>query len=507
MSDLFSWALAPFSACACSLTLGALVLILLLFLLSWRGRVKRRHGARGPFPPGPTGWPLLGNLPQLDLHHLPQELMRLSKKYGPVFSVRLGTTKVVVVSGYKTVHDALLRHGNEFCERPVYPLIENNGLNNGVLWRRGEGHRVLRRFTLTTLRNLGLGQRSIEEHIIKESSFLLQQIGHHEGEPFEPFDSLNSAVANIICSMLFGQRYEYDDEKFVQLLHLLNEDFVLLGNASAKVYNFCPFMHYLPGSHQKLVANVGRIIKFINSKMNQHLYAESKLTPEDYIDAFLMQGAEQKNNDETLYSKGTLTLVLHDLFGSGVVTTSTTLRWALLLMVTHPEVQSKVQAEIDEVLGSCHPTMEDRERLPYTNAVVHEVQRYANILPLGLPRATSSDVNFLGFFISKGTYIIPLLHAVLRDENYWTTPYDFNPSHFLNNEGTFDLPAAFLPFGAGPRLCIGEKLARVELFIFFSTLLQNFSFEAPPGHPLPDLTPIDGLACGPKGYDLCAVRR
>uniref|UniRef100_UPI00358E1BCA cytochrome P450 2F2-like n=1 Tax=Myxine glutinosa TaxID=7769 RepID=UPI00358E1BCA len=506
MSDLFSTALAAVSFNVSSLTLGAFVLILLLFLLSWFRGVKRRDGA-APFPPGPPGWPLLGNLPQLDLAHLPEELMKLSKNYGPVFSVRLGTTPVVVLSGYKAVHEALLGHGNEFCERPVYPLIENNHLNNGVVWRRGEGHRILRRFTLTTLRNLGVGQRSIEERIIKESSFLLQQIGHHEGKPFEPFDGLNSAVANIISSLLFGNRYEYDDEEFIQLLHLLNEDFVLLGNACAKVYNVCPLVHYLPGLPRTLVANVGRIITFVNGKMNEHLSAESKPTPTDYIDTFLMKVAEQKENGETLYSKATLTLLLHDLFGSGVVTTSTTLRWALLLMVTHPEVQSKVQAEIDDVLERCPPTLADRERLPYTNAVVHEVQRYANILPLGLPRATSSDVNYLGFFISKGTYVIPLLHAVLRDENYWTTPYDFNPSHFLNKDGDFILPDAFLPFGAGPRICIGEKLARTELFIFFSTLLQHFSFKAPPGHPRPDLTPIDGLACGPKAYDMCAVER
>ncbi|NWI70083.1 CP2K1 protein, partial [Todus mexicanus] len=110
----------------------------------------------------------------------------------------------------------------------------------------------------------------------------------------------------------------------------------------------------------------------------------------------------------------------------------------------------------------------------YTDAVVHEIQRFANIVPMSLPHETTEDVTLKGYFIPKGTYIIPLLASVLQDKSQWEKPDIFYPEHFLDSEGKFVKKDAFMPFSAGRRICAGETLAKMELFLFFTSLLQRF---------------------------------
>uniref|UniRef100_A0A670HWD8 Uncharacterized protein n=1 Tax=Podarcis muralis TaxID=64176 RepID=A0A670HWD8_PODMU len=204
-----------------------------------------------------------------------------------------------------------------------------------------------------------------------------------------------------------------------------------------------------------------------------------------------------------------LKTVVANLITAGMETTSTTLRWGLLLMMKYPEIQIKVQEEIAKVVGSSQPRIEHRRKMPYTDAVVHEIQRIANINPTNLPHATATDVTLNGYFIPKGTYIITLLSSVLHDESQWEKPYKFYPEHFLNSEGKFIKRDAFMPFSAGRRACIGETLAKMELFLFFTSLLQRFTFQPPPGTSQEDLdlTPAVGVITPPMPHQLCALPR
>ncbi|PIN97146.1 hypothetical protein AB205_0165090 [Aquarana catesbeiana] len=144
--------------------------------------------------------------------------------------------------------------------------------------------------------------------------------------------------------------------------------------------------------------------------------------------------------------------------------------------------------------------------MPYTDAVIHEIQRFADIAPMNVPHATAKDVIFRGYNIPKGTTIIPLLTSVLRDKAYFEKPDEFYPEHFLDSEGNLKKNEAFIPFSLGKRSCAGENLAKMELFLFFTTLLQNFSFQAPPGAVL-DLTPALGFTNAPLPYKICAIPR
>uniref|UniRef100_A0A8C5MNI2 Cytochrome P450 n=1 Tax=Leptobrachium leishanense TaxID=445787 RepID=A0A8C5MNI2_9ANUR len=188
-------------------------------------------------------------------------------------------------------------------------------------------------------------------------------------------------------------------------------------------------------------------------------------------------------------------------------TTTTTIRWGLLLMVKHTDIQEKVQEEIARVIGSSTPRYDHRFEMPYTTAVINEIQRFASILPMNLPHETSEDVTFKGYFLPKGTVIIPLLYSVLRDSTRFAEPEKFNPNHFLDSEGRFIKNDAFMPFSAGRRVCAGENLAKMELFLFFTWLLQRFIFHLPPGVTDVSFQAEVGLVTPPKPYTICAVSR
>ncbi|KAF1376953.1 hypothetical protein PFLUV_G00216860 [Perca fluviatilis] len=197
-----------------------------------------------------------------------------------------------------------------------------------------------------------------------------------------------------------------------------------------------------------------------------------------------------------------------NMFGAGTDTTATTLRWGLLFMAKNPKIQDQVQEELSREIGSRKVQVEDRKNLPFTDAVIHETQRLASILPIAVPHKTSQDITFQGHFIKKGTTVYPLLTSVLYDESEWERPHSFYPAHFLDKDGKFFKREAFMPFSAGwSQDFSGESLARMELFIFFTSLLQHFRLLPPPGvsEDELDLTHNVGFTLSPSPHKLCAV--
>ncbi|XP_060118807.1 cytochrome P450 2K6-like [Heteronotia binoei] len=462
-------------------------------------------------PPGPRPWPLIGNLNLLDLKRPYRTMHKLSKRYGPVFSIQMGLETVVVVSGYETVREALVNQADAFMDRPVLPKSENLPGNYGIVFAHGENWKVMRRFMITTFRDYGMGKRTIEDRIVEECHFLIQKFESYEGKPFEATVIMNAAVANVIMFILLGKRYEYEDPTFVRLVYLVNENMRLSGTLGAMISSLFPVLGFLFESHKAFIKNIKELHAFTQATSVEHLKQLDVNDQRSFIDAFLIQQQEEKNRNQSnvFFHNENLKCVVNDLFVAGMETTSTTLRWGLLLMIKYPDIQNKVQEEITKVIGSAPPQIEHRSKLPYTDAVIHEVQRFANILPIALPHATTVDVTLKGYFIPKGRQVIPLLYSVLYDESQWEKPLKFYPEHFLDSEGKFRKREAFMPFSAGRRICAGEILARMELFLFFVSLLQRFTFQPAPGTSTEDLdlTPAIGFSLSPMTYSFCALPR
>ncbi|XP_053565538.1 cytochrome P450 2K6 [Bombina bombina] len=479
--------------------------VTVLYILNILSNHKKR--ALVNFPPGPKCLPLIGNLHILDLNKPHLTFLKLSRIYGPVFSIQMGMQRMVVLSGYETVKDALVNHADEFGERGRIPIFQDMDHGMGLTLSNGDNWKIMRRFTITTLRDFGMGKASIEENIIEECHHLIQHYESFKGKPFDNSLIMNASVANIIVAILLGHRMSYKDPVFLRLLKLTNENVRLLGSPMVSIYNMFPVLGFLPGSHKTIIKNVKELCDFIRTTFVNHLKVLDVNDQRSFIDAFLVRQKENEEDSDSYFHNENLTRLVRSLFAAGMDTTSTTLRWALLLMVKYRDIQEKVQEEIARVVGAAQPHYSHRREMPFTYAVIHEVQRFADILPTGVLHETAKDVNFRGYFIPKGTYVIPLLTSVLKDKTQFKNPETFDPNHFLDSEGNFITKEAFLPFSAGRRACAGETLARMELFIFFATLLQKFTFNLPPGLSDVDLSSAVGFTLTPLQKNICAIPR
>ncbi|XP_025032011.1 cytochrome P450 2K4-like [Python bivittatus] len=184
-------------------------------------------------PSGPRTIPILGNLHLVDLKRPFRTMIELSKEYGPIFWIKLGFQEMVMLSGYETVKEALVNQADVFAERPFIPIFDN--VAKGVVFAHGENWKVMRGFTLSTLRDYGVGKRTIEDKITEECSVLMKTITTYAGKPFEVKTIMTAAFSNIIVSILLGRRYDYEDPTFLQLLKLINENVRLLATPSILV--------------------------------------------------------------------------------------------------------------------------------------------------------------------------------------------------------------------------------------------------------------------------------
>lgn len=242
-------------------------------------------------------------------------------------------------------------------------------------------------------------------------------------------------------------------------------------------------------------------------KIKEHKESLDVTNPRDFIDYYLIKQKQVNHIEQSEFSLENLASTINDLFGAGTETTSTTLRYALLLLLKYPDVTAKVQEEIDRVVGRHRsPCMQDRSHMPYTDAMIHEVQRFIDLLPTSLPHAVTCDIKFRKYLIPKGTTVITSLSSVLHDSKEFPNPEMFDPGHFLNGNGNFKKSDYFMPFSTGKRICAGEGLARMELFLILTTILQNFKLKSLVHPKEIDITPVmNGFASLPPPYQLCFI--
>ncbi|XP_008302277.1 cytochrome P450 2K1-like [Stegastes partitus] len=486
--------------------LGALAVLLLIYFISSSSFSTQEDRKE---PPGPTPLPLLGNLLQLDTKRFHSTLLELSKKYGSVFTVYFGPKKVVVLAGYKTVKEALVNYDGVFGDRQASQIFQEFSQGQGVTWSNGDSWKEMRRFVLNKLKDFGMGKKVCEDKIIEESHHLIEVIKKFKGEAFDTTKVLVCAISNIISSFVYGSRFEYDDPVYVSLRDQARRRFQLLNSPSVQVYNLFPWFF-------KCVANRREYHNLVDDtkKINLALVSRLKetLNPQmcrGFVDAFLVrqQNEEESGITNSQFHTTNLVITVISLLAAGSDTTGGTLAWGLLFMAKYPKLQDQVREELRTVIGSRQVQFSDRKNLPFTNAVIHETQRLASIVPAALPHKTTRDVTFQGHFIKKGSTVFPLLTSVLHDPTEWEKPHSFYPAHFLDKDQKFVKRNSFLPFSAGQRMCPGQSLATMALFIILATLLQHFRFTPAPGvsEDEVDLTPSGNHGAVPLPHKLCAV--
>ncbi|XP_078687369.1 cytochrome P450 2U1-like [Branchiostoma floridae x Branchiostoma belcheri] len=429
----------------------------------------------------------------------------------------MGTQDVVVLNGYAAIKEAFVDHKDAFSDRPnVFTMDFLSGYGKDIIFSKlNQGYKEKRKFAYSALRTLGMrmGPGSIEEHVRDEARQLCLKLSEEDGSsPRDVTENLSVSVANVICSMVFGKRYDYDDVRFVELMHVV---MTLVANISAnQPVAVFPFLRFVPGvnSSYKILDELNkRVIAVLQEEIERHRETLSdRENPRDFIDLILTELQTQEKTVDG-FTEENVVWILQDLFLAGIETTTTTLRWALLHMVLHPEEQKKVQAELDSVLGPepAVPSLAHRSRLPYTEATVMEVQRIRPTVPLTVPHAAVQDTTFRGYHIPAGTQIIANLWSTLTDPEFWPDPERFDPRRFLGPDGkVVSRPESFMPFSTGRRVCLGEQLAKMELFVIFSSLLKHFTFKLPEGAAAPSTDSSGvGVTLQPPIVKLCITPR
>ncbi|NWU66090.1 CP1A5 protein, partial [Pterocles burchelli] len=464
----------------------------------------RQHVPKGlKRPPGPRGYPILGSV--LEVWKNPHlALTKLSQKYGDVMEVKIGTQPVVVLSGLDTIRQALVKQGEDFMGRPdLYSsryITDGQSLtfstDSGEVWkaRRKLAQNALKTFSVAPSPTSS-STCLLEEHVSKEAEYLATkflQVMEKENS-FEPYRYLVVSVANVICAMCFGRRYDHNDQ---ELLNIVNESEQFTDTAvSANPVDFIPVLQYLPSRSMSSFKDFNkRLVSFPQKHVKEHYETFDKNSIRDITDALIEKNVD--TNNSTQIPKDKIVNLVNDLFGAGFDTVTTGLSWCLMYLVMYPDIQKRIQEELDKVIGQeRRPRLSDQGTLPYLEAFILEMFRHSSYVPFTIPHSTIRDTTLNGYYIPKDRCVFVNQWQVNHDKKLWKDPQTFNPERFLNAEGTGvnkEDAEKVMTFGLGKRRCIGDFIGRWQIFLFLSILLQQLEFSVSDRTKV-DMTPLYGL--------------
>ncbi|EDO46976.1 predicted protein [Nematostella vectensis] len=467
-------------------------------------------------PPGPRPLPILGNLlqvaPWMLKKQLQVELTRASKQYGSVFTLDIPGQRTIIVNSAPITRQALQANKDDFAGRPyqfTLDYLTRGSKDIGIgdfspTWvlQRKIVHSAFRMY------NPILGGK-----VKKEVEELSKRFRSYKGIPIDPTKDVFLATMNVICAMVFGGRYEIDDPEFLMIVEYNQKMFPLFLPLSP--LNICPLLINVPIKDSRTIRWVRKTRDaFLDRKFLEHQETYQEGTIRDLTDALIKALQDAVKEDSKIHGQITqdhVVMTMADAFSVGFETTTHTILWFIVFMIHNPHVQARCQSELDDVIGrDVTPGWDDKDRLPYIEATIAETLRASSVAALSVPHKAIKDTTLADYKVPKGTSVLFNFWAMHYDDKEWKSPEVFDPTRFLDSDGQFIHAGgimSFLPFGAGRRVCLGEALAKHELFIAVAGLLQKFSFKNPPGEPLPELLGELGIVHTTKPYKVCVVER
>ena len=374
------------------------------------------------------------------------------------------------------------------------------GFSNGPTWVEH------RRFALRQLRDLGFGKKSLEETVLDEFEELAKGMKQDMDSPMKINGRFGVYLLNVLWKMVADDRLNQNDPEAQKHIATVSEFFQAIGPRCP--LNVAPWLrHFLPerSGYSAIIRHRDSTSNMFGALVKEHRQTLDRSSPRDFIDQFLIE-MESPDAEARQFTERNLGIIGMDFFVAGVETTTSTLTWSLLFMVLHPDIQTRVQQEIDTVIGRRSPSYADRTRMPYTEAVLAEVFRRMVVFPLGVPHRVTRQVSFRGYTFPENTVVFTHLDDVHMDPTYWGDPETFRPERFLTADGAFRKDEHVIPFGVGKRFCLGETLARMETFVLFTCLLQRFRFATVPGQ-MPALKFHPGVSRQPEDFVVkCELR-
>ncbi|XP_028305280.1 cytochrome P450 2F2-like isoform X3 [Gouania willdenowi] len=290
------------------------------------------------FPPGPPTFPILGNLLSLSLENPLGDFERLRKSYGNVYSLYLGLNPAIIINGLNAIKEAIVTKGHDFAGRPqdlfVNHITESKGV---ILADYGQSWKEHRRFALMTLRNFGMGKNSMENRIHGEIKFIIKSLERSIGDTLSPQVMFHNASSNIICQVLFGTRFDYDDTFIKTVVQCFTENAKLASGPWSMLYDSLPIIRSLPLPFKKAFKNVQIVQALVHPILAEHKETRVPGEPRDFLDCYLDE--MDKRKDDSNFSEDKLIMYSLDLYFAGTDTTSNTLLTGFFYLMNYPEIQ------------------------------------------------------------------------------------------------------------------------------------------------------------------------
>ncbi|CAL1687955.1 unnamed protein product [Lasius platythorax] len=490
-----------------ALTAAILTVLFIIVVLTLRQRSN--------YPPGPFPWPFIGNM--IYFKKLSKKLggqhfafLELSKQYNSdIISLRLGAGDTIVVSDNKLIQEILSK--KEFDGRPWNEFIKlrNMGMKSGITMNDGQDWKELRSWSVRALKNCGFAKREMMQLLLDELTLILDRLKDGGIQHIQTI--IAPTVINVLWTLITGKRLS-EDQRLQHFLDLMNRRSQIF-DMSGGILSTFPWLRFLlpeKSGYRILVTLNNELKSLLMETINEHKQRYVKGKEEDFIDAFLQEMFTQKERGDknSVFSDNNLIVTLIDLFIAGTRTTTATLEILFLQMANHQDVQRKLHEEIDVVIGPNRlPNLDDRVKMPFTEAVLMETQRMWLVTPVIGPRRVLDDTTLGGYTIPKNVTVLMNIHHNNMSRELFPEPEQFKPERHLNENGTYRMDENVILFGKGKRRCPGEALARSALFLLFVGVMQKYSLLPVPGEKSIKAEFTSGLIISPKPYNMLIVPR
>nr|XP_018897749.1 PREDICTED: probable cytochrome P450 305a1 [Bemisia tabaci] len=487
------------------------ILLSLCLIFSCFLFLLKNYRRSSKLPPGPRGIPIFGNLFLIKrlsrahggLHRAFQQISREQKS--SILGLHFGSSLVVVLFGRKYMK--MIMSEEAFQGRPdnLFTRLRTMGERRGITILDGPVFHEQRKFAVRHLSQLGFQKNEMKAFIQMELKHFLDFLKPREGNVcINPL--LTSAVLNVIWTFVADRRFSYDDPFLNDWFDLFNRRGKVFDLSGGLLSQF-PWIRFLAPekSGYNLILKINaELKKFMDTEIERHKANEST-EPRDFIDVYLRE-IKAAGPDSPVFNEDQLIAVCLDFFIAGLHTTSDSLTFALIAMVKFPEVQTKVQKCLDEVLSVDEiPHYDDRQRLPYIEAVLLESMRYTHVVPFIGPRRVMQDVVVDGYRIPKNTLVFGDLDEYYRSQDSWGDPENFRPERFIRKNGEVISEDKHFFFGRGARSCIGNVLAKQFVFTFFCGILKKYKLSLAPSSKMPGEIP--GITTKPEPFFVSMTQR
>ncbi|KAJ8299758.1 hypothetical protein KUTeg_023818 [Tegillarca granosa] len=427
-------------------------LLLTLALIVYLKRKKRQNP-----PPGPAGYPFIGNTFDVDVLRLHLTLTKWAEIYGDIYEVNLFGSTVIVLNSPELIRNAFLTEPNAslFSGRILDSLtfelfheckdIAFGTYNEPWIKRRKLGHKILKAY--------GEGMREIEKSVTEELRYVVSKLENYVGKSFDPEVFINDFLNQIVSILLTGRRHDVSSANaFLKTMETYDKRVNdVLDPSVLYLINWLPFMRYIPSKVSRLYHETKQSQKAFEEQIRQ----EQKMKLSNGMIRALYDELERLRKtdaDSDWLTEESIFAILTNMIAGGILTSKGTMLTAIRILLERKDIQRRIQSEVDQVVGPQRPpTLLDRKNMPYTEAFLLEVMRYGTNLALAVPHCLMDDTNLAGYDLKKGSMVLMNLWKIHHDD--------------------------FLNFGIGKRSCLGEAFARSRMFLFISTIMQHFTFE------------------------------